>query len=92
MMDKYQILAINILTSSTKMMLNDFIFQQVTDPKHASKYAKYMVIHLKAVAIFSCKNKEELKLKVAEILGSNPSRFFQNVGNVDTKEDIRMYC
>ena len=42
-MHKYQyinILANNIPISSTKMMLNDFVFQQDDDPKHASEYAK----------------------------------------------------
>ena len=42
-MNKYQyinILANNIPTSSTKMMLNNFVFQQDDDPMHASKYAK----------------------------------------------------
>ena len=42
-MDKYQyinILANNIPTSSTKRMLNDFIFQLDNDPNHASYYAK----------------------------------------------------
>ena len=41
-MDKYQyinILANNIATSSTEMMLKDLIFQQNNDP-NASKYAK----------------------------------------------------
>ena len=38
-MDKYQyinILSNNIPTSSTKMMLNDFVFQPDNDPNHAS--------------------------------------------------------
>ena len=43
MMDKLQYINIldnNIPTSSTKIMLNDFGFQQNNIPKHASKYAK----------------------------------------------------
>ena len=42
-MDKCQyinIMANDIPSSSTKIMLNDFVFQQNNDPKHASKYAK----------------------------------------------------
>ena len=49
-LDKYQyinILANNIIISSTKMMLNDFVFQQDDDPKHASKYAKDYFIQKK---------------------------------------------
>ena len=42
-MDKYQyvdILSNNIASLAEKMGLNEYIFQQVNDPKHASAYAK----------------------------------------------------